>query len=88
MIYTGVSIVISQNYMKAVLTFATNTLVIIMGLLMVATVLDKRPTCDRIPTVVEVFGPMAYVFSMVAAVLVMIAGIALTINASDVMPVM
>ncbi len=84
MIYTGVSIVISQDYMKAVLTFATNTLIIIMVLLMVAAVLDKRPICDRLPTVVKVFGPMAYVFSMVVAMLVMIAGITLTINASNV----
>jgi hypothetical protein len=82
MIYTGVSIVISPDYMKAVLTFATNTLIIIMGLLMVAAVLDKRPICDRLPTVVKVFGPMAYVFSMVAAMLVMIAGITMTINVS------
>jgi hypothetical protein len=84
MIYNGVSIVISPDYMKAVLTFATNTLIIIMGLLMVAAVLDKRPICDRLPTVVKVFGPMAYVFSMVVAMLVMIAGITLTINASNV----
>lgn len=84
MIYTCVSIVISPDYMKAVLTFATNTLIIIMGLLMVAAVLDKRPICDRLPTVVKVFGPMAYVFSMVVAMLVMIAGITLTINASNV----
>jgi hypothetical protein len=84
MIYTGISIVISPDYMKAVLTFATNTLIIIMGLLMVATVLDMRPICDRLPTVVKVFGPMAYVFSMVVAMLVMIAGITLTINASNV----
>jgi hypothetical protein len=82
MIYTGVSIVISPDYMKAVLTFATNTLIIIMGLLMVAAVLDKRPICDRLPTVVKVFGPMAYVFSMVVAMLVMIAGITMTINVS------
>jgi hypothetical protein len=82
MMYTGVSIVISPDYMKAVLTFATNTLIIIMGLLMVAAVLDKRPICDRLPTVVKVFGPMAYVFSMVAAMLVMIAGITMTINVS------
>jgi hypothetical protein len=82
MIYTGVSIVISPDYMKAVLTFATNTLIIIMGLLMVAAVLDKRPICDSLPTVVKVFGPMAYVFSMVVAMLVMIAGITMTINVS------
>ena len=85
MIYTGVSIVTSTDYMKVVLTFATNTIAIIMGLLLVAAALDERLICDRIPTVVKVFGPMAYVFSMVAAVLVMVAGIALTINASDVM---
>jgi hypothetical protein len=84
MIYTGVSIVISTDYMKAVLTFATNTLIIIMGLLIVAAMLDKRPICDRIPTVVKVFGPMTYVFSMVVAMLVFIAGIMLTINASNV----
>jgi len=84
LVYTGVSIVISTDYMKAVLTFATNMLIIIMGLLMVAAVLDKRPICDRLTTVVKVFGPMAYVFSMVVAMLVMIAGITLTINASNV----
>jgi hypothetical protein len=82
LIYTGVSIVISTDYMKAVL-FASNTLIIVMGLLMVATVLDKRPICDHTPTMVKVFGPMAYVFSMVVAILIIIAGITLTLNASN-----
>jgi hypothetical protein len=74
LIYTGVSVVTSTDYTKAVLNFATNMLIVIIGLQAVEWALDGRPICDRIPRAVKVFGPLVSIFLLVVTMLVVITG--------------
>jgi hypothetical protein len=74
LIYTGVSVVTSTDYTKAVLNFATNMLIVIIGLQALDGELDGRPICDRIPRAVKVFGFLVYVFLLVVTMLVMGTG--------------
>jgi len=74
LIYTGVSVVTSTDYTKAVLNFATNMLIVIIGLQAVEWELDEKPICDRIPRAVKVFGFLVYVFLLVVTMLVMGTG--------------
>lgn len=55
LIYTGVSVVTSTDYTKAVLNFATNMLIVIIGLQALDGELDERPVCNRIPRAGEGF---------------------------------
>jgi hypothetical protein len=74
LIYTGVSVVISTDYTKAVLNFVTNMLIVIIGLQAVDGELDRRSICDRIPRAVKVSGPLVYIFLGVVTMLVGITG--------------
>ncbi len=75
LIYTGVSVVTSTDYTKAVLNFVTNMLIVIIGLQAVDGALDeKRSICDRIPRAVKVLGPLVIIFLLVVTMLVMITG--------------
>ncbi|AKT34679.1 hypothetical protein PYWP30_01045 [Pyrobaculum sp. WP30] len=74
LIYTGVSVATSTDYTKAVLNFATNMLIVIIGLQAVEWELDEKPICDRIPRAVKVFGPLVYIFVWVVTMLVVITG--------------
>ena len=74
LIYTGVSVVTSTDYTKAVLNFATNMLIVIIGLQAVEWALDGRPICDRTPRAVKVFGPLVAIFLVVVTMLVVITG--------------
>jgi hypothetical protein len=74
LIYTGVSVVTSTDYTKAVLNFVTNMLIVIIGLQAVEWELDGRSICDRIPRAVKVFGPLVYIFLGVVTMLVGITG--------------
>jgi len=75
LIYTGVSVVASTDYTKAVLNFATNMLIVIIGLQALEWELDERPICDRIPRAVKVFGPLVIIFVLVVTMLVGITGV-------------
>jgi len=75
LIYTGVSVVTSTDYTKAVLNFATNMLIVIIGLQALEWELDERPICDRIPRAVKVFGPLVIIFVLVVTMLVGITGV-------------
>ena len=75
LIYTGVSVVASTDYTKAVLNFATNMLIVIIGLQAVEWELDEKPICDRIPRAVKVFGPLVIIFVLVVTMLVGITGV-------------
>jgi len=74
LIYTGVSVVTSTDYMKAVLNFVTNMLIVIIVLQAVEGELDRRSICDRIPRAVKVSGPLVYIFLGVVTMLVGITG--------------
>jgi hypothetical protein len=74
LIYTGVSVVTSTHYTKAVLNFVTNMLIVIIGLQAVEGALDRRPICDRIPKAVKVFGSLVYIFLFAVMMLVVITG--------------
>ena len=74
LIYTGVSVITSKDYTEAVLNFATNMLIVIIGLQAVAWELDGRPICDRIPRAVKVFGPLVIIFLFIVTMLVGITG--------------
>jgi hypothetical protein len=74
LIYTGVSVVTSTDYTKAVLNFVTNMLIVIIGLQAVESALDRRPICDRIPRAVKVLGPLVVIFLFVVTMLVVITG--------------
>ena len=74
LIYTGVSVITSTDYTKAVLNFATNMLIVIIGLQAVEWALDGRPICDRTPRAVKVFGPLVAIFLVVVTMLVVITG--------------
>jgi hypothetical protein len=74
LIYTGVSVITSKDYTEAVLNFATNMLIVIIGLQAVDWELDGRPICDRIPRAVKVFGPLVIIFLFVVTMLVGITG--------------
>jgi len=75
LIYTGVSVVTSTDYTKAVLNFVTNMLIVIIVLEAVEGELDRRSICDRIPRAVKVSGPLVYIFLGVAMMLVMGTGV-------------
>jgi hypothetical protein len=84
LIYTGVSVITSKDYTKAVLNFATNMLIVIIGLQAVDGVLDGRSICDRIPRAVKVFGLLVYIFLLVVTMLVVITGMRMIdINMTD-----
>ncbi len=74
LIYTGVSVVTSTDYTKAVLNFVTNMLIVIIGLQAVDWGLDGRSICDRIPRAVKIFRPLVIIFLLVATMLVVITG--------------
>ncbi len=74
LIYTGVSVVTSTDYTKAVLNFVTNMLIVIIVLQAVDLELDGRSICDRIPRVVKVFGFLVAIFLVVVTMLVVITG--------------
>jgi len=74
LIYTGVSVVTSTDYTKAVLNFATNMLIVIIGLQAVDWELDRRSICDRIPRAVKVFGFLVIIFILVVTMLVGVTG--------------
>ena len=74
LIYTGVSVITSKDYTEAVLNFATNMLIVIIGLQAVDWELDGRPICDRIPRAVKVFGPLVIIFLFIVTMLVGITG--------------
>jgi len=74
LIYTGVSVVTSTDYTKAVLNFATNMLIVIISLQALGGELDERPVCDRIPRAVKIFGFLVYIFLGVVTMLVVITG--------------
>ena len=70
LIYTGVSVVTSTDYTKAVLNFVTNMLIVIIGLQAVEWELDGRSICDRIPRAVKVLGFLVIIFLGVVTMLV------------------
>ena len=74
LIYTGVSVVTSTDYTKAVLNFVTNMLIVIIGLQAVEWELDGRSICDRIPRAVKVFGFLVIIFILVVTMLVGVTG--------------
>jgi len=74
LIYTGVSVVTSTDYTKAVLNFVTNMLIVIIGLQAVGGELDGRSICDRIPRAVKVFGFLVIIFILVVTMLVGVTG--------------
>ena len=74
LIYTGVSVVTSTDYTKAVLNFVTNMLIVIIFLQTVNSALDGRSICDRIPRAVKVLGPLVHIFLLVVAVIVGFTG--------------
>jgi hypothetical protein len=74
LIYTGVSVVTSTDYTKAVLNFVTNMLIVIIGLQAVDLELDGRSICDRIPRAVKVLGFLVIIFLVVVTMLVVITG--------------
>jgi hypothetical protein len=74
LIYTGVSVITSTDYTKAVLNFVINMLIVIIGLQAVDWELDGRSICDRIPRAVKVLGPLVIIFLGVVTMLVGITG--------------
>ena len=74
LIYTGVSVVTSTDYTKAVLNFVTNMLIVVIFLQTVNSALDGRSICDRIPRAVKVLGPLVHIFLLVVAVIVGFTG--------------
>ena len=74
LIYTGVSVVTSTDYTKAVLNFVTNMLIVIIFLQTVNSALDGRSICDRIPRAVKILGPLVHIFLLVVTVIVGFTG--------------
>ena len=70
LIYTGVSVITSTDYTKAVLNFVIYMLIVIIGLQAVDSALDGRPICDRIPRAVKVLMFLVLIFLFVVTTLV------------------
>ena len=70
LIYTGVSVVTTTDYTKAVLNFVIYMLIVIIGLQAVDSALDGRPICDRIPSAVKVLEFLVLIFLFVVTTLV------------------
>jgi hypothetical protein len=85
LIYTGVSVITSTDYTKAVLNFVTNMLIVIIFLQAVDSALDGRPICDRIPRAVKVLMFLVLIFLFVVSTLVVTTGMkTIESNATDV----
>jgi hypothetical protein len=76
LVYTAVNIAASSGYTKAVLTFATNMLIAIIGLQALDGELDARPICNHMPRAVMASALLVYIFVLAAAVLAIVAGMA------------